>query len=62
LIKEKRFRNGACKFFKGGATDTSLPGKHSNMTLKSFIKLITALGGEVTIRRGKEYIPIKLAA
>lgn len=37
-------------------------GKHSNMTLKNFIKLITALGGEVTIRRGKEYIPIKLAA
>ena len=37
-------------------------GKHSNMTLKNFIKLISALGGEVTVRRGKEYIPIKLAA
>jgi DNA-binding Xre family transcriptional regulator len=37
-------------------------GKHANMTLKNFIKLITALGGEVTVRRGKEYLPIKLAA
>ena len=37
-------------------------GKHSNMTLKNFIKLISALGGEVNVRRGKEYIPIKLAA
>ena len=37
-------------------------GKHSNMTLRNFIKLISALGGEVTVRRGKEYIPVKLAA
>lgn len=37
-------------------------GKHSNMTLKNFIKLISALGGELTIKHGKEYIPIKLAA
>jgi DNA-binding Xre family transcriptional regulator len=37
-------------------------GKHSKIKLKNFINLITALGGEVTIRRGKEYIPIKLAA
>ena len=37
-------------------------GKHSNMTLKNFIKLISALGGEVTIKKGKEYIPVKLAA
>ncbi len=36
-------------------------GKHSNMTLKNFIKLISALGGEVNVRRGKEYIPIKFA-
>lgn len=37
-------------------------GKHSNMTLRNFIRLISALGGEVTVRRGKEYIPVKLAA
>ena len=37
-------------------------GEHSNMTLKNFIKLISALGGEVTVRRGEEYIPVKLAA
>lgn len=37
-------------------------GKHSNMTLKNFIKLITALGGEVTIKKGKEYLPVRLAA
>ena len=37
-------------------------GKHSNMTLKNFIKLISALGGEVTVRRGKDYIPVRLAA
>jgi DNA-binding Xre family transcriptional regulator len=37
-------------------------GRHSNMTLRNFIKLISALGGEVNIKRGKEYFPIKLAA
>lgn len=37
-------------------------GKHSNMTLKNFIKLISALGGELTIKKGREYIPVKLAA
>ena len=37
-------------------------GTHTNLTLKNFIKLISALGGEVTIKRGKEYIPVKLAA
>ena len=37
-------------------------GKHSNMTLKTFIKLISALGGELTVRRGKEYIPVTVAA
>lgn len=37
-------------------------GEHSNMTLKTFIKLISALGGEVTVKRGEEYIPVKLAA
>jgi DNA-binding Xre family transcriptional regulator len=37
-------------------------GQHSNMTLKTFIKLISALGGEVAVKRGAEYIPVKLAA
>ncbi len=37
-------------------------GQHSNMTLKTFIRLISALGGEVAVKRGKEYIPVKLAA
>lgn len=37
-------------------------GTHSNLTLRNFIKLISALGGEVTIKRGKEYIPVRLAA
>ena len=37
-------------------------GNHANLTLKNFVKLISALGGEVTIRRGKEYIPVKIAA
>lgn len=37
-------------------------GKHTNMTLKNFVKLVSALGGEVTVRRGKVHHPIKLAA
>jgi len=37
-------------------------GTHSNLTLRNFIKLISALGGEVTVKKGKEYIPIRLAA
>jgi DNA-binding Xre family transcriptional regulator len=37
-------------------------GTHSNLTLRNFIKLISALGGEVTIKRGKEYIPVRIAA
>lgn len=37
-------------------------GEHSNLTLKNFIKLISALGGEVTIKKGKDYLPITLAA
>jgi DNA-binding Xre family transcriptional regulator len=37
-------------------------GKHENMTLKNFIKLITALGGELTIKKGDEYLPVKIAA
>lgn len=37
-------------------------GEHSNMTLRSFLKLITALGGEVTIKKGKDYLPVKIAA
>jgi hypothetical protein len=32
------------------------------MTLKNFIKLISALGGEVTIKKGTEYLPVKIAA
>ena len=35
-------------------------GQHSNMTLKNFIKLISALGGEVTIKKGNEYLPVKM--
>jgi DNA-binding Xre family transcriptional regulator len=37
-------------------------GEHSNMTLRNFIKLISALGGEVKIKKGKDYLPVKLAA
>ena len=37
-------------------------GRHANLTLKTFVKLITALGGEVAVRRGREYILLKLAA
>lgn len=38
-------------------------GKHKNMTLKTFIKMITALGGEIAIKkRGGTYVPLKLAA
>lgn len=37
-------------------------GTHSNMTLRNFIKLISALGGEVTVKRGTSYIPVKIAA
>ena len=37
-------------------------GRHANLTLKTFVKLVTALGGELAVKRGKEYIPLKLAA
>jgi DNA-binding Xre family transcriptional regulator len=37
-------------------------GKHKNMTLKTFIKMIAALGGEVAVKRGGAYVPLKLAA
>jgi len=37
-------------------------GKHKNMTLKTFIKMIAALGGEIAVRRGGAYVPLKLAA
>lgn len=37
-------------------------GKQTNVTLKNFIKLVNALGAEVTVRRGKEFVPVKLAA
>jgi len=37
-------------------------GKHKNMTLKTFIKMIAALGGEIAVKRGGVYVPLKLAA
>ncbi|MEN9845146.1 MAG: hypothetical protein RIS36_293 [Pseudomonadota bacterium] len=37
-------------------------GKHKNMTLKTFIKMIVALGGEIAVKRGGAYVPLKLAA
>ncbi len=37
-------------------------GKQTNLTLRNFIKLINALGGEVTVKKGKELLPVKLAA
>lgn len=37
-------------------------GKHKNMTLKTFIKMIAALGGEIAVKRGGKYVPLKLAA
>ncbi len=37
-------------------------GKHKNMTLRTFIKMIAALGGEVAVKRGGTYVPLKLAA
>jgi hypothetical protein len=32
------------------------------MTLKTFIKMIAALGGEIAVKRGGAYVPLKLAA
>jgi len=32
------------------------------MILENFIKLISALGGEIAIKKSKAYIPFKLAA
>ena len=37
-------------------------GKHKNMTLKTFIKMIAALGGEIAVKRGGAYVPLKFAA
>jgi DNA-binding Xre family transcriptional regulator len=37
-------------------------GKHKNMTLKTFIKMIAALGGEIAVKRGGAYVSLKLAA
>src|ERR1019366_5295873 len=37
-------------------------GKHSNLTLKSFMKLIAALGGELAVKKGRHYISVKIAA
>lgn len=37
-------------------------GRHSNLTLKNFVKLISALGGELAVRKGRHYILLKVAA
>jgi DNA-binding Xre family transcriptional regulator len=37
-------------------------GKHKNITLNTFIKMIAALGGEIAVKRGGAYVPLKLAA
>jgi hypothetical protein len=37
-------------------------GTHSNLTLKNFIKIISALGAEIAVKHGDAYIPIRLAA
>jgi hypothetical protein len=37
-------------------------GRHSNLTLKSFVKLISALGGELAVKKGRHYISLKVAA
>ena len=37
-------------------------GKHKNMTLKTFIKMIAALGGEIAVKRGGAYVSLMLAA
>lgn len=37
-------------------------GKHKNITLKTFIKMIAALGGEIAVKKGRSYLPLKLAA
>ena len=37
-------------------------GKHSNITLKSFVKMLNALGSDLVVRYGDEYIPLKITA
>lgn len=37
-------------------------GKHSNLTLKNFQKIMNALGAEITIKKGRQLIPLKLVA
>ncbi len=37
-------------------------GRHSNLTLKSFVKMISALGGELAVKKGGHYISLKIAA
>ena len=37
-------------------------GKHANLTLNNFIKLISALGGELAVKKGRHYISLKVAA
>lgn len=37
-------------------------GRHSNLTLRSFVKLISALGGELAVKKGRHYISLKVAA
>ena len=37
-------------------------GKQSNITLKSFQKMLQALGSELGVKYGDEFIPLKIAA
>lgn len=37
-------------------------GRHTNLTLKNFAKLIAALGGELAVKKGRHYISLKIAA
>jgi hypothetical protein len=37
-------------------------GKHSNLTLKTFVKMVSALGAELAVKKGRHYIAVKIAA
>ena len=47
---------------KASVVQSVRSGKHKNMTLKTFINMIAALGGEIALKRGGAYVPPKLAA
>jgi DNA-binding Xre family transcriptional regulator len=36
-------------------------GRHSNLTLRSFVKLMAALGGELAVKKGRHYVLVKVA-